>query len=226
MEPTSARPLGVNLRQSESGHFARIACAECRGTALRGATDGSSANLQVVAAQSAETFVRLLRTGILLAERNRGMMREMAANHCRTSPMPRLLPFTTICTLCRGEANRNHASGACTQPRAKNLKVVNRAKSGRSASPSKADARRQWQYNPVTSHKKIRVTNTQDFSTEIDARNNKPCRSGPVVARYRLLLAAREAESSEADPEKRERRRFGNRNDATLDFEDWSRRTP
>jgi mono/diheme cytochrome c family protein len=74
-------PEATNEEAAYGRYLARTTCAECHGTNLRGAPDGSSANLQVAAAYSPEAFVRLLRTGVPPGERTLGMMRQTAVEH-------------------------------------------------------------------------------------------------------------------------------------------------
>ena len=74
-------PPEATNQEAESGRYlARTICAECHGTSLRGAAnpDFTSPDLRIVASYSPEAFVRLLRTGVALGDRNLGVMSAQA----------------------------------------------------------------------------------------------------------------------------------------------------
>lgn len=70
-------PPEATTEQAKYGRYlARTICAECHGTALRGASNPefTSPDLRVVAAYSPEAFTRLLRTGVAIEGRDVGVM--------------------------------------------------------------------------------------------------------------------------------------------------------
>jgi mono/diheme cytochrome c family protein len=76
-------PEAANEEAKHGRYLARTICAECHGTALRGASnpDFTSADLRVVAAYSPEAFTRLLRTGVAIGGRDVGVMSVQARNN-------------------------------------------------------------------------------------------------------------------------------------------------
>lgn len=59
-------------------YLATTLCTECHGMDLQGEPDGSTPNLVVAAAYSAEDFARLMRTGVPLGDRELDLMAEVA----------------------------------------------------------------------------------------------------------------------------------------------------
>jgi cytochrome c553 len=59
-------------------YLALTSCSECHGVDLRGNADRSTPNLAIAAAYSEETFVRLMRTGVALGDRELPLMSNAA----------------------------------------------------------------------------------------------------------------------------------------------------
>ena len=80
---TVSPPEATNEEARYGRYLARTICAECHGTALRGASnpDFSSPDLRTVAAYSPEAFAQLLRTGVAIGGRNVGVMSAQARNN-------------------------------------------------------------------------------------------------------------------------------------------------
>jgi mono/diheme cytochrome c family protein len=76
-------PAATSEQAAYGRYLARIACAQCHGTSLRGAStpDFTSPSLQLAAAYSPESFTQLLRTGTALGGRNLGTMSPWARQH-------------------------------------------------------------------------------------------------------------------------------------------------
>lgn len=76
-------PEAANEEAKQGRYLARTICAECHGTALRGASnpDFTSPDLRVVAAYSPEAFTQLLRTGVAIGGRDVGVMSAQARNN-------------------------------------------------------------------------------------------------------------------------------------------------
>jgi len=68
--PAAASPV------ARGAYLARTVCTECHGPTLSG--DGTTPDLRIAAGYSAEQFVRLMRTGVALGERELALMSEVA----------------------------------------------------------------------------------------------------------------------------------------------------
>jgi mono/diheme cytochrome c family protein len=79
------RPPLVTPREplAHGRYLARTICTECHGIDLHGARDGSTPNLQIVAAYSPQTFARLLREGVPLDGHVLGLMGRVARGRFR-----------------------------------------------------------------------------------------------------------------------------------------------
>jgi mono/diheme cytochrome c family protein len=76
-------PEAANEEAKRGRYLARTICAECHGTALRGASNPhfTSPDLRVVAAYSPDAFAQLLRTGVAIGGRDVGVMSAQARNN-------------------------------------------------------------------------------------------------------------------------------------------------